>query len=94
MKPKTVRAVVVCTEHRGVFYGHVKTDKCPESITLTRARNCIYWSADVHGVLGLSVTGPTLSCHIGVAAPELTLWKITAVMECSDAAAKAWDAFP
>lgn len=53
-----MKPVLVTTEFRGVFFGYVKTDKkLPEEITLTNAKNCIYWS-DCGGFMGLASQGP------------------------------------
>ncbi len=86
------RAVMVTTAHRGVFFGYA-TDTQGETIALKRARNCVYWSADCKGFMGLAATGPTKTCRIGPAA-DITLRNITAVMEVSEAAAVAWEAQP
>ena len=78
------KAVLVTTEFRGVFFGYVKNDKkLPFEITLTSARNCIYWSSDVGGFLGLASVGPTSGCKIGTQVPELRLFKITSVTPSS-----------
>jgi hypothetical protein len=85
------KAVLVTTEYRGVFFGHVKDDKnLPDKIKLTNVRNCIYWSSDVGGFLGLASAGPSSSCKIGAEVPELTLWKITSVAPVSAEAEKKW----
>lgn len=87
------KPVVVTTEFRGVFFGIVEDDaKAPGQITLSGARNCRYWSADVDGFVGLATKGPTPQCTIGPAVPEMTLYKITCVMPCTEEAAKAWEA--
>ena len=95
MKKKTEtsgRAVLVTTAHRGVFFGYAdKTDG--ETIKLTRARNCVYWSQDVKGFLGLAATGPTKSCRIGPPA-DIELRNITCVVEVSADAAEAWEKQP
>ena len=62
--------------------------------TLTKARNCLYWSADVKGFMGLAVTGPSKFCKVGPAVPRITLQKVTSVVECEDVAVKAWEASP
>ena len=60
----TDRAVLVTTAHRGMFFGYAsQTDG--ETISLTRARLCVYWSRDVRGFMGLASTGPTATCRIG-----------------------------
>lgn len=86
------KPVIVTTEFRGVFFGYVKSDKkAPAEITLTGARNCIYWAASIGGFLGLASKGPNKDCRIGVRVPEVTLYKITSVTPVEDAAAKAWE---
>jgi len=60
------RAVVVTTQHRGVFFGYA-TDTDAEIIKLSKARNCLSWSADVKGFMGLAATGPNKSCRVGPA---------------------------
>lgn len=85
------KAVLVTTEFRGVFFGYVKDEKnLPDEITLTNVRNCIYWSSDVGGFLGLAANGPTSGCKIGTLVPELRLFKVTSVTPVSDEAAKKW----
>ena len=88
---KKGQAVLVTTEFRGVFFGHLVSDeKLPDEITLSNARNCIYWSSDVGGFLGLASNGPTSGCKIGVEVPELRLFKVTSVSTVCDEAAKKW----
>jgi len=87
-----LRAVLVTTAHRGVFMGMASaTDG--ETIALKDARLCVYWSSDVKGFMGLAANGPTKSCKIGPPA-DITLRNITAVLEVTPAAKKAWDAAP
>lgn len=86
------RAVLVTTEHRGVFFGYA-TETDGETIALTNARNCIYWSSDVKGFLGLASTGPSASCRVGPRA-DITLRAITCVAECTPVAVQAWEAAP
>lgn len=88
------RFVLVTTEHRGVFAGYLTGEPKKERITLKRARNCIYWSADVKGFLGLAETGPTKTCRVGNAVQELELFDVTAVALCSETAVRAWEASP
>ena len=86
------RPVIVTTAHRGVFFGYA-TDTAGETITLRRARLCLYWSRDVRGFMGLASTGPTASCRIGPAA-DVTLRHITAVLEVTPDATIAWERAP
>ena len=90
------RAVIVTTEHRGVFFGYLPpgapTDG--DTIKIYRARNCVYWSADCRGFMGLAANGPTAGCRVGPQCPGLEIRKITAVLDVSDAAAAAWEKQP
>lgn len=88
------RFVVVTTAHRGVFAGYTDNDSDEKSVVLTDAQMCVYWSADVKGVLGLAATGPSKSCRVGPAVPKLLLHDVTAVMDTTDKAEKAWLAQP
>ncbi len=89
---KKERAVLVTTEFRGVFFGYA-TDTDGETVALRRARNCIYWSEDVRGFLGLATTGPSAKCRIGPAA-DVELRKVTCVAAVTESAAAAWEAAP
>ena len=89
---KKERAVVVTTTHRGVFFGYA-SDVDGVIIKLRAARNCIYWSADVRGFMGLAATGPNKACKIGPSA-DISLRDITSVIECSPEATQAWESAP
>lgn len=86
------RAVIVTTEYRGVFFGYAEnTDG--DIIKLSRARNCLYWSTDVKGFMGLAATGPTKGCRIGPPV-NIELRKITSVIEPTTDAIAAWEGAP
>jgi hypothetical protein len=86
------RPVLVTTAHRGVFFGYA-TDTSGATIKLTRARNCLYWSQDIKGFIGLASTGPNSSCRVGPAA-DIELRDITSVSEVTPQAAANWEASP
>ncbi len=86
------RAVVVTTEYRGVFFGYA-ADTSGESIKLRACRNCISWSRDVRGFIGLASAGPSKSCQVGPAA-DMELRKITSIIECTPEAVTAWENAP
>lgn len=86
------RAVLVTTTHRGVFFGYAsKTDGA--TIKLRAARNCLHWSSDVRGFMGLAATGPTKNCRIGPAC-DIELRDITSVAECTPQSIAAWEGAP
>mgnify|MGYP000957073548 CR=1 FL=1 len=91
-----MKPVIVTTEHKGVFFGYIpekaKTNKA--SIVLKKARMCVYWSSDVRGVIGLGKTGPSKNCKIGPACDSITLFDLTAVMDATPEAVKAWENAP
>lgn len=88
------RPVLVTTEHRGVFFGYLVGEPAKEKVLLKRARNCIYWSADVLGFVGLAERGPSMGCRVGPPAEEMTIFDITSVLTCTPAAVEAWEKSP
>ena len=82
------RAVIVCTEHRGVFFGYAE-DTTGTTIILKRARMAIYFGTQ-RGVMELAETGPTPSSKISARA-DIDVRKITAVMEVTPAAVEKWE---
>lgn len=87
------QALVVTTQHRGVFFGY-GTPTAESTIELSRARMCLYWPEENHGVVGLAADGPKTGARIGPAAPKIMLRDVTAVMECSPEAVAAWESEP
>lgn len=87
------RAVLVTTEHRGVFYGYAEGDTTGEQIVLRDARMAIYWGT-TRGVLQLAETGPTSTSKLSAPAPRIELRAITAVIDVAPAAEAAWRAAP
>ena len=92
LKQKEERAVLVTTAHRGVFMGYAsKTNE--KTIELKRARLCVYWTAEMHGFMGLASMGPGKGCRIGPAV-DITLHDVTSVVEVSPEAEAKWNAAP
>jgi hypothetical protein len=91
-QPQT--AVLVTTIHRGVFFGYAAETVKNKTIKISNARNCLYWSADVKGFLGLAANGPSPSCKIGPKVPSLTLTDVTSVSEVSPEAVEKWEKSP
>lgn len=106
MKTKTTkkaktRAVLVTTEHRGVFFGYTSDPADATTVRLTGVRNCLYWCQKTGGFLGLASEGPTTAtasgsgCRIGAKVEgPITLQKVTCVADVSPAAADVWEAAP
>lgn len=85
--------VLITTDNtkRGVFMGLIDPkDAANETLEAEEVRMAVYWSSDVRGVLGLAATGPTKSCKITKAAKKATIKGVTAVVELTDEALKAW----
>lgn len=87
------RPVIVTTEYRGVFFGYAD-DTSGDTITLKRARNCIYWSAKTGGFMGLASIGPQHGSRVGQAVDAIELRKVTSVIEMSVPAVAAWEREP
>ena len=85
--------VLVTTSFRGVFFGKLIEDN-GETVTLCDARNCVYWSPDCRGFLGLATTGPTKSCRIGPSVPQIGLRGVTSVAHCTPESVEAWQKSP
>lgn len=83
------RAVIVCTEHRGVFFGYA-TDTNGAAIKLRSARMAISFGT-TRGVMELAETGPTSSSKISARA-DIEVRKVTAVFEVTDSAKEKWEA--
>ena len=85
--------LLVTTEHRGVFFGYgiPTTNKV---IRLEWVQMCVYWSSDIHGIVGLASAGPSSDCKIGPAAGAITLQGVTSIMEVSPEAEAKWKAQP
>jgi len=88
------QAVLVTTIHKGVFFGYTSEEVKKDSLTIKDARNCIYWSADVKGFMGLAATGPTSSCKIGPKVPSMKLLGITSVVKVTPEAVEKWEKSP
>ncbi len=89
--------VLVTTDHnnRGVFGGvllEYDNEKC--TARLKDARMCIYWSKDMHGVLGLASSGPSKDCRVSESVPEMSLNFITMVVLMTDEAMGRWEEEP
>lgn len=82
------RAVIVCTSHRGVFFGYAQ-DTTGDSIQLRAARMAIYFGT-TRGVMQLAETGPTSNSKISARA-DIEVRSITAVFEVTPAAVQAWE---
>ncbi len=85
------RPVLVTTEFRGVFFGYAE-DTSGDTITLTNARNCIYWPSTQGGFGGLASEGPVRGARIGARIDKIELRKVSAVAEVSGSAVTAWEA--
>ena len=83
-----MRAVIVCTNHRGVFFGFAD-DTSGDVIRLKDARMAIYWGT-TKGVMELAETGPTSKSKISAKA-DIEVRSITAVFEVTPAAQKLWE---
>lgn len=80
---------------RGVFFGWIDpADVDKETLRATDVQMCIYWSANVRGVLGLAATGPLDGCRVSRPVPAGTIRGITLIAECSPEAVAAWKAMP
>jgi hypothetical protein len=90
-------AVLLTTDNtkKGVFSGLINpADADKQTMVVEELRMAVYWSQDMKGVLGLASMGPSKSCRISKAVKKATLQGVTATVELSDAAFKAWQSEP
>jgi Ser/Thr protein kinase RdoA (MazF antagonist) len=95
MKDKV--ACLITTDHtkRGVFMGFIDPDDAfKESIVAYDIMMCVYWSSEMHGVLGLASDGPNENCRISPAAKKAIIHGVTAVIEITEKALKNWQKQP
>jgi hypothetical protein len=88
MAKKVSRPVIICTEHRGVFFGYA-TDTSGDTVKLERARMAINFGT-TRGVMQLAETGPTATSKISARA-DLEVRKVSAVIEVTEPARVAWE---
>lgn len=87
-----VKKLLICTQHRGVFYGELpdETDLTQRTLTnIQNARMAVYWGT-TKGVMQLAETGPTPSSKIGASATIEVLHDITGVFAVTEEAAAKW----
>lgn len=90
---KETKAVIITTQHRGLFFGDLeKGTEEGRTVTLTGARNAIYW-ATTKGFIELAQVGPNSKSKVGSVAQRIVLHDVTSVTECTKEAAAAWRAF-
>ena len=80
---------------RGVFMGFIDpADIEKDNLMAEKVRMCVYWDQATKGVLGLAATGPTKGCRISKATKKMFIKGVTAVVELSEEAVKAWEKEP
>lgn len=87
-----MKSVLICTQHRGVFFGQIQEETDVTQRTLTdihNARMAIYWGT-TNGVMELAEVGPNNKSKIGAPATITVLHDITAIFDVSEEAAKKW----
>lgn len=85
-------AVLVTTQHRGVFFGYVPADQdmTARTMALRGARMAIFWNTKT-GVAELAEIGPNSGSKCGARADIAALHDITAVWLCAKVAISAWE---
>ena len=89
--PAKLRPVLITTANRGVFFGYLGPEykEGDTNAKLTDARNCIYWSRQCGGFMGLAANGPVGDSRVGATASG-EVRNITSVFDVSEAAEKVW----
>lgn len=82
------RPVIVCTKHRGVFFG-LASDATGDRVFLRAAKMAIRFGT-TRGVMELAHTGPTSRSKISAPA-DMDVRDVTAVLEVTPEAAAKWE---
>ena len=82
--------VLITTDNRGVYFGHLLENKAPEMVRLARARVVVQWDTP-QGFLYMAVKGPQGVAEVSPAVGDLEVYGVAAVAVCSPEAAEAWD---
>lgn len=85
-----MRPVLITTEFRGIFFGYAD-DTSGDTVVLKNARNCLYWSSETGGFMGLASKGPAPGSRIGERVSQIELRKVTSVVEVSKEAVEVWE---
>ena len=82
-----MKAVLVTTEYRGVFFGllDAECDERDKTLVLHNCRNIIYW-AGTRGFLGLAAEGPEGDSRLGSTAVRVLIHGVTSVTDVSEQA--------
>lgn len=88
------KPLLITTAHRGVFFGYAIPTGGAKVVRLEQAQMCVYWSADMKGVMGLASVGPSKECRIGPPVPAITLQDVTSEIEVSAEAEAKWKQQP
>lgn len=86
-----MKAVILTTEHRGVFFGYAEDDADLSKTTqgLKNARMAIRWQP-TKGIAELAKDGPNNNSIIGDTADWPVIHKVTGVMLVTPEAEKKW----
>jgi len=88
-----MKAVLLTTKHRGVFFGYIDGDDDTRNPVVADCRNVLWWDASVRGFLGLAANGPNDKCRIGPAA-NVKIYDVTSVADVTPAAEDKFKAAP
>lgn len=89
------QAYLVTTSFGGVFFGYAAaTEVEGDTISLSRARNCLFWPREARGFLGLASAGPPAGSRVGPAVDSVRLRGVTCVAKVSDEARVKWETAP
>jgi hypothetical protein len=96
MSNKKIWALITTDkDKRGVFLARIdEADVDKDDIKAEDIQMAVYWSTDMHGVLGLAAYGPSKSCRISPPVKRGVIRGVTLVVECSDEAVANWKKQP
>lgn len=89
----TERAVMVTTQHRGVFFVYTTDADDAPFVRLRAGRNVVFWPTTNRGFMGLANMGPLPGSRVGPPV-DITLRDITSMALVTDEAVKLFESAP
>ena len=87
---KKKRHVLITTQYKGVYQGeYVSNDSVNRTCVLKKANMVRKWGT-TEGVDELANTGPTSESIISACAPQIELYGLTSLVDCTVKAIKKW----
>lgn len=86
--------IIVSSDQRFLVFGYTLDELDKKPLRMFHTRLILWWSSDVRGLWGLAASGPSDGCRVTVPAVYTIIHDPQLVVECSTAAAAAFERGP